>query len=388
MRNRRNSAFDLNRNVPQEINMANQQEIQEIRNALQLMQEQHQREIAVLQQQLAQPQQAGQDLGAQPMFQLTADQIINKFQRIRTFYGKQDYSLQEFISAVENVTVLCGNNVELLQHGLHTIVKEKIQGDARTCIQRLGDDLTWPQIKDELRAQFRPRKSYRKLLDETHNIKVGNLRELFNIIRSINFQLNEIYDYDDNKPSNYSPANNDKNLVDIIKGMLVGSYRINIRNNMTLNQVFNTFDDLGLLDEVDVIHYSFRKNHRDHHNHNVHRKEFKNKDIERKTQNFSPNNDRNTGPNNFRNFSGQFRRNENFRQERNFSNFNNHSGQFRQHNNQQRTFNNNNNSGQFRYRQNNNPHFNPNNDVVPMEIDNIQNPDVNFFAEPRKESYP
>lgn len=386
MRRNRANIFDRGRNIENNDNEMAEQQIQELQRAIQELREQHQQAINALQQQVL--QQPGDEPRMPPMFQLTADQVLNKFQKIRTYYGKEDYPLQEFFSTVENTVVLCGNNVELVQHGLRIVLKEKIQGDAKTCIQRLGDGVTWPQVKTELKSQFKPRTSYRRLFDQVRNVKVGNLRELFNIVRSVNFKLNELYEFDDNRPPNYTPENNDRTLVDILKDMLSGSYRVNVRNNMTLNEVFNVFDELGLLDENDVIHYNFRKNNKNNHNHNnhnPHRKDFKRYENDRHPDPHYNNNNFNTQNNNLNNQSGQFRRPENFRQERNFHNnnrpgqFNNRSGQF---NNRQNHLPN--NSGQFRQGQNNNQ----NNEVVPMEIDNLQHQDVNFTDQPQEEDYP
>lgn len=176
--------------------------------------------------------------------------------------------------------------------------------------------------------------------------------------------------------------------------MLTGSYRVNIRSEMTLNEIFNTFDSLGLLDENDVIHYNYRKNYRDSRN-NTNRRDFKN---ERPTHNFRNNrnfkgqqnnphnssNSQNNYPqqqNNSHNFSGQYRNNYPTRQQNNTQNS---SRQYR--NNNSRPFNN--GSGQVRPRQNTVPNNIPNsNNPVPMEVDNIQNSDVNFFQnQPRTEN--
>lgn len=394
MRRNRNSEFDSRRvSLP---NIMAEQQIRELQQAIQRLQEEHQQAIASLQQQMENRPQVDQ----QPvqLFQLTADQILNKFQKIKTFYGKEDYPLHEFFSAVENVVTLCGNNINLIQHGLQMVVKEKIQGDAKMCIQRLGDNVTWPQVKAELKTQFRPRKSYRRLFDELRNIKVGNLRELFSIIRSVNYKLNEVYEFDDNHPANYNPENNDKNLVDILKDMLVGSYRVNIRNGMTLNQAFNTFDELCLLDEDDVIHHSYRKQRHSHPN-NQHRREFKPSENERQMNNlrFQKTHNNNFGNTNYqRNFtpqqnqfngSAQFRRqNNDQKQDRHFRD-NNWPVQNRQNSLQYRQFNNRNNFSNNSNRFRNGPTNNRSDPVVPMEVDNIQQQDVNFSTPPQTENY-
>lgn len=383
--NRRQQIFDSNRNLIQPAEMANAN-IEELQQAMIRMQEHHQQEIETLRQQLAQPER---------ILQLTADQVLNKFQHIRTYYGKDDYSLHEFISAVENVCSLCGNNVALLQFGLQIVFREKLQGEAKRTIQRLGDNLTWDAVKAELKVQFRPRKSYKRIMDESRNLKVSNLRELFNIVKSINCQLNELYEYDENKPTNYNPDNNDKNLVDIIKDSLTGSYRINIRHNMTLNDVFNIFNELDLLDENDVIHYKYRKNSKDlrqnfsnnnrknnindrgnsnnHHQNNQKTNYSNNYNYQNQNRNSANNN-------NFKTNSGQSRRTENNVQYRNNNYTNNQSGQSRQNFN--RNHYNNNNTD------NNNNRNNIHNSDVPMDIDNIQSSEVNFIAPPQIENYP
>lgn len=373
--NRRQAAFDRHRNLPHRIMDAQQ---------LQEMIQQHQREIQALRQQLEQPQR---------MFDLTADQIIKQFHNIKTFTGTGEYKLQEFINAVENTSTLCANNEALLRHGLRIILTEKLQGNAKRCIQRLGNDLTWEQIRAELKSEFKPRKNYKRLMDESRNIKVSTLRELFKIIRNINFQLNEVFEFDDNQPTNYSPSNNDKNLVDIVKDMLTGSYRVYIRPNMTLNDVFNVFDEMCLLDESDVIHYNFKK-YKDHKNNNSFRPNFKPQGNTRGENSFGTRSNNQTNQQSHN--SANFRRNDDYSgQNRNFRHNNNNSGQFRQNSGQyrqssiqQRQFNNRNffsNSGQFRQRPNN-EHSNNNDRPEPMEIDNIQQ-DVNFTEEPRDETY-
>lgn len=370
------------------------QEIEILRQALQQLQTQYQQDMQALRQQLIQPARA---------FQLSADQILKKFDHIRTFYGKNDYPLLEFFEAVENVTTLCGENEQLLRHGLRTVIKEKIQGEAKICIQRLGEDLSWNRVKAELTTHYRPRKSYKKLMDESRNLKVNSLRELFNEIKSINCQLNELYEFDEYKPSNYNPQNNDKNLVDVLKDMINGSYRSNIiTRDMTLIEVFNVFDELGLLDEIDVIRNNCRKYNKDSRfsktNYTEFGRENRNRREYRENQRINSNSGQNshfnsniTGNNNQRtnDNSGPSRRyNDNFRQ-RNFhdNNYsgnrerNNNSGQYRQYNNNSGQYRqSNSSSGQTRQRANNND-----NNVEPMEIGNIRNQDVNFTNQPRNQ---
>ncbi|XP_037925641.1 putative uncharacterized protein DDB_G0282499 [Hermetia illucens] len=406
--------------------MANpEMEIVALRQALQDLHAQYQQDIESLRQQLQQYQQQPQQLQQREIreLELSTDQILNRFSHVKTFTGQGSYTLMEFINGVENIISLCSNNEYLIRHGLIIIIKEKIQGEAKRCIQRLGENVTWDAVKMELRANFRPRKSYKKLMDECRSLKVSTPRELFDNFRVICNSLNELYEFDDNKPTNYSPENNNKNLVDVVKDMLTGSYRINITQNMSLIEVFNKFDDLDLLDETEVIHYSYRKNR----NREVNGKESKRGNFKNSGNNnfqsyhrsndsqpnsdynnFKPNrynnnfnrnnnNDKNNSqPNQYnhsnrtKNYnskptdgynqkysnyntdnSGQFRQNTNSEQYRNFDN--NSSGHTRQSNNK--------NSRQFKTRQNN---FD---DSEPMEVGNIQG-DINFQEEPQEKPCP
>lgn len=363
MRRNRQDIFNSNR----PIDIMAEPNIQQLQQVI----EQNQREIETLRQQLTQQ-------NGVPQFQLTADQVLNRFHHIKTFTGKGEYTLQEFIHAVENTASLCGGNIPLMQYGLQTVFTEKIQGEAKRCIQRLGNNLTWEQVKAELKAELRPRKSYKRFFDECRNIKVNNLKELFSIIRSINYQLNELYEFDDNKPTNYNPENNDKNLVDIIKDMLTGSYRTSIKQNITINEVFNTFDALGLLEEHDVIHYRYRKNNHKNHRSNNQPKQFNNS---RNNEHFN-----NRVKNNQNDRSGNFRHDVNTKNNRNL--IDRSSGQYRRNDNFGPTrFNNghnsNNNSPTGIFGQRNYQTHNTDNNVTPMEIDNIQQEDVNFSDEPR-----
>lgn len=378
--NRRNSNYDNNRNLS-ETEMSTKIDIEDIKLAMINLQQKHQLEIDNLKKSIA----------AKPifLFELTSDQIINKFQTIRPFNGKDDHSLFEFINAVENVTYLCNNNEQLVKHGMTIVLMEKLQGEARRCIHRLGQTMTWEDMKTELKIHFKPKKSYRKLMDECRGLKVHNLRELLNILRDINCQLNEVYELDNLKPSNFSPEINDQNLVEIVKEMIVGSYRINISRKSKLIDIVNIFEELELLDEWDVIHPKFRKNRENknltHNNSGINKK-------------FSHNNSGQNG--NFRHYnnSGQnrnFINSNNSGQNRNFVNSNN-SGQYRNHNYNNSFHNQNftNNSGQNnrnhnssgQYRNLNNSNFQNNNHSIPMEVDNMQE-DVNFLNEPQETDY-
>lgn len=92
----------------------------------------------------------------------------------------------------------------------------------------------------------------------------------------------------------------DKNLVDGVKDMLNGCYRVNIQNGLTLIEVVNLFDNPWLLDQNEVIHHNFRKTSK----YQRHHANFKNFRRNQNDKNFNP-----PQSNNFKQNSGHFSNN-------------------------------------------------------------------------------
>lgn len=376
-RKNRGRAFDQNRllcNNKEDI-MEHEQEVafpQELALLMRSMQQQQQ-EIQALRQQLeqqrVQQQQQPQNQGNQHIFQLTSDQILTHFRQLKPFNGKDDYKLTEFIKAVEKAADLCVNE-GLRDYALQTVLNEKILGDAKRCIQRLGDSLSWETAKAELKLHFRPQKDYVQLINECRNVKVGNLRELFEIVKSVNYKLNELYSFEEieDRPVIYSPENNDKHLVGIVMEKLDSLVRGNVEKNSTLIEIYNRFADLKLLDDERAINFFHRKlknfsksNNRETNRHTSKQYHSHN------TSNFNSNNINNN--NNYRGSSNYH--NTNYRGNHNNNpingnNSNNHSGRFS-------TFN----ANRFRNSESNG--------VEPMEIGNVQH--QNFRIDPEPANY-
>lgn len=391
MKTKRHILFNSNRESLSVImENANQDEIIALQQAITQMQFNHQKQIEELQQQLLNQQQQHEQKLQQQQQQLilSPEQTINHFRHLKAFNGNDEYTLQEFIRSVDNAIQLCGNNNQLLIYVTQIVLNEKIQGNAKRCIQRLGSNTSWQAAKQELRLHFRPREDYAELINKTRNIKVDTLRELFDQVRQTNYLLNELYELDEGKEITYTPENNDRYLVGIVLEKLDNLVRGFISPNSTLITMYNKFAELKLLDDERAISKNCRRN-----NNNRHDNTFKNKP--RYSNNYSGNKDQNRNSpqnklNNRYNFS-QVQNNEYTR--------NNYSGQFRNNNTPQfntqntRQFNNTqqinlrNNSGQYRnqthYQNRNNLFSRQNNsNPEPMEVENIQQ-DVNFTKEPR-----
>ena len=130
------------------------------------------------------------------------------------------------------------------------------------------DNQTWEAAQTELKEHFRLRKDYAELINECRNIKVVTLKELFDKVKSVNYELNELYNFEDknSSPIIYTPENNDRYLVGIVKEKLINLVHGNVGKNQLLIQMFNKCVELRLLDDertVDIAHRkrnNFRQN--------------------------------------------------------------------------------------------------------------------------------
>lgn len=389
----RHRLFDLNRGLEEmsseEVKLQIQQ-LQQIVGQQEQKLEQYGQLIATIQR----PQPV---IAPEAAFRLNPEHIINQFRHLKVFNGTSEYSLSSFTKSVENATQLCAGNQPLLQYVMQIVFNEKIQGDAEKCIRRLGDDLTWDSVKEKLRQHYQPNRSYSELFNYCRYVKVTNLRELFSEFKNINYQINEMYDFDERKPDIYRPENVDRDLVEILIEKIDGNVRAHILENESMIEIFNKYARLKLLDDertIDINHRRIR-NRNEKYNAPLRRNqnEFSNKCEYSDSKRNSNNSDQ------YRNYYQKHNQNnverkfaDNSRQIRNTYQRQN-SGQFRNtyqgHNFQfGRQAN---NSGQYRrptnyFSEQNRDQLN-NNNVEPMEIENIQRSE-NFTNGPRITTYP
>lgn len=396
MKNNRQKCFDLNREVNKKSIMENENAGQFNAQVAGIVQQQEaqirdlQAQVANLLTQIQQrPQQQPQQQPQQPpqqnnQFTLTPDQFLNLTNKLRIFNGKDEFTVQEFINTVERTTLLCGQNEALRNYSISIIINDKIQGEAKRCIQRLGaNGNDWDEVKRELKLHFRPRKDYAELLNEARIRKVSSLRELFNCVREINYNLNELYEFDENKPVTYQPSNNDKYLADIVSSKIHNFVRGNIPENASIIEIYNKFDKLKLLDDENAVEPSNRRNKSSSYKVSSYNNYSANKNTPNTNITGISNNNnnfvRNSGSYSVPNRS--YNRNNNS-QYINSGNGQNNSDQNR--NNYRSTINNNyNRPNSYQVRQSNNSAQVRNNLMPePMEIGNL-NEGVNFHSEPQ-----
>lgn len=99
------------------------------------------------------------------------DQFLKYISSLRPFNGHGSFTLQEFLNAIEKVVQLGRHNEGLLAYSLNVIINDKIQGEAKKCIQRLGPNINnWNKVEAELNRHFRPRRNYVDLLNEARQL--------------------------------------------------------------------------------------------------------------------------------------------------------------------------------------------------------------------------
>lgn len=281
-------------------------------------------------------------------FQLTPAQIIKNFNDIKAFSGEDSYKLKSFLKSVQNSENLCGEgNNELKEFCLQSIINCKIIGKARTTILEIPEDRRdWNTVVATLKLRFKPKCTIHQLLFQAKDIKVYNLKDLFNKLTSIKAEISEICDY--KNESIFTYENIDKELVLILKSKLISMLQLQINENATLFDLDNQFCKSEIYLETNVIKDMYRlskSNHIEKRNDKFNHNKFNpnkfnpNQTINQNKSNNFPNKNHNKFNNNT---SGQYKQS---------TNKNNYSGQYK----------NANKSGQVR-----NDHR-----PEPMEIDNL-----------------
>lgn len=244
--------FDQNRNMAEaqveelsEVIRRQEESIQQLQNQLQ---QQH------VQIQLQNIQQGHLQQG----LLLTPKELLTQFRQLKSL--DKDHDATAFIASVEAVLALCPReNQQLMNLATAIIMNEKICGDAGDYIRGLGTDATWDQIKAKLIDHHRPRTTYADIFSKCRNVKVSNLRELFNYFERSKAELNKIYMYDDKRPEMYEPCRVDKDLVHILVEKIDVPLRSHSSQSDTLSEIITKYTRIKALDDPRTIHYHHKK---------------------------------------------------------------------------------------------------------------------------------
>lgn len=240
---------------------------QELEQARTLQQQQNQQLYEQLQQQAQQQiqqqpnhiQQVQQGNNNYDYGIMRPEDILNQIRKIPTFSGIKGQSLMSFIYTVEDYLLLCGSNQSLTKLCMGTIRNSLLQGEAANQVKILGNEPTWTRIKEELIARFKPERTYYEVINDCRWAKTKNLRQLFDVCRSSLFEMQEIYEFDSNKPALYQPESCENQLINILKDKIAGNFR-NIATGKTILEIYDAYSSLKLLNEegaIDPNHYDW-----------------------------------------------------------------------------------------------------------------------------------
>ncbi|XP_049315756.1 homeobox protein 2-like [Bactrocera dorsalis] len=283
---------------------------------------------------------------------LTGSELIKEASRIKEFTGK-DYDLSSFIREVELILPLFNNNIAMQRFIFERYVKNKIQGPALAAIRTLGQEATWPEIKEEPIKNFGIKETYHNLYHQAVNLRNYNVSNYFYNLRNILDKLNTKYEQDNNKPPEFNPSINESLILKtFLNGIEPNLASIIYSRNITcLRSGYYLLEETGMVKRYDGrpnLQNRFIPNNRQQSQYLPQHRVPQNNNLQTSTNNNNSNNPYNN--------SGQLRQNNNSP--------NNNSGLFRQQfQNSQRT------------RQS------QNNKVTQMEVDHIETNDgeeVNF----------
>lgn len=299
---------------------------------------------------------------------IAISEVLKEASRIKEYTGSKEYALSSFIREAELfIPIFQGTNLE--EYVFQRCIVNKIQGAALDVIRTLGPDPSWKQIKTELIANFGVRETYYQLYHQALSQKNYNVSQYYFNLSNILSKLNEKYEQDIDKPSEFNPKINESMILKTFLNN-IPPYMASIIHSRDIHNIrlaYHTLEETGII----------RQNNSNRH------KEYR-------ESNHIGHNSQNKHANNF----GQFRQTNNpiqFRQTNNSGHFRqtNNSGQFRQtnnstsyrHSNLPRSEQRGQTSGQVRnpFRQNSYNH------VEPMEIDHVD--EVNFRLPAQNQIY-
>lgn len=294
-------------------------------------------------------------------FTLSTNEVLKDAQRIHEFRGDKTFALTSFLREVDTIFLLVQSNPNAKEYIYQRIILNKLQGEALDVVRTLGINPKWEDTKEALIANFGVKETYHQLYQEAFSARNYCIVSYFKYLREILCKLNEKYEYDNEKPVEFSPANAEK----IILKTFLNNIDVNLASVVINRNITKLRDAYNLLEREGLIRNETLKSKS---NVNQNRTPFNNN----RAKDFSKNSNGNNNSNNRFNqnsFSIQDNFSSNAGNNSNRVNRFTNSGNF---NSQDRNTNYTNFQNNQRYSsQNNSGHFRQNNNAQ-MEIDHIQ----------------
>lgn len=181
--------------------------------------------------------------------QLSINDILKDAQRVHEFRGDESYALTSFLREVDTIFSIIQSNLDVQNYIYKRVILNKLQGEALHVIRTLGPDPSWLEVKTSLISNFGVKESYHQLYQDAFSIKNFGIENYYKNLRQILCKLNEKYEYDVQKPIEFSPVYVEKIILKTFLNNIdvnLASVVIN-RNISKLRDAYNLLEQEGLL---------------------------------------------------------------------------------------------------------------------------------------------
>lgn len=186
---------------------------------------------------------------------LSMNDILKDAQRIHEFRGDDVYALSSFLREVDTILSLIQSDEGAREYVYRRIVLNKIQGEALHVVRTLGSNPDWKETKMALINNFGVRDSYHQLYQEAFGAHNSNIVNYYKKLRSILCKLNEKYEFDEEKPLEFSPISVEK----IILKTFLNNIDINLASVVINRKLDKLRDAYNFLEQEGLIRNNDQK---------------------------------------------------------------------------------------------------------------------------------
>lgn len=182
-------------------------------------------------------------------FSLSMNEVLKDAQRINEFRGDDTFALTSFLREVETIFDLVETVPDAKAYIFKRVILNKVQGEALHVLRTLGLNPTWEELKATLISNFGVKETYHQLYQEAFAQKNNGIVSYFKSLSNILCKINEKYEYDTEKPLEFSPAYAEKIILKtFINNIDVNLASVIINRNITkLRDAFNILEREGLI---------------------------------------------------------------------------------------------------------------------------------------------
>lgn len=188
-------------------------------------------------------------------FSLSINDILKDAQRINEYRGDDTFALTSFLREVDTVFLLVQSQPDAKEYIYQRIILNKLQGEALHVIRTLGTNASWEETKEALISNFGVKETYHQLYQEAFAEKNHGIINYYKHLRNILCKINEKFEYDREKPLEFSPAYAEK----IILKTFLSNIDVNLASVIINKNIFRLRDAYNLLEKEGLIRSEIEK---------------------------------------------------------------------------------------------------------------------------------